>query len=197
VSIHVTLPKQPGLLRIDDIDAPTGATTVQAIEGYHTVVMGGTDLYDQASETVAGFGGDAAVAFKSQLSSLAVASAKASVKRSFAICPAHTECFGKTYYVQQTPGFITTEVFNYLPGYRELDASRTWKWSLSGDPTSAIQLVVTDTNGQVNASGTCGITLTLDGTRNYRFKGTWTATLTWQTSGFVADLFYDCLKAKA
>ena len=58
-------------------------------------------------------------------------------------------------------------------------------------------LVVTNDPGIVNASGTCNQTLTVDGSKTYRFKGTWTATLTWGSSGFVADLVYDCVTARA
>jgi len=197
VSIHVTLPKQPGFVFVDDVEAPADATTVQAIEGYHTVGMSGTDLYDQAANTVAGFDGDVQVSFDGKLNSLAVQSAQAAIKRVFATCPATGECLGKTYYVQPKPGYIVTEVFRGLPGYSELDASTSWKWSLSGDPTTGMKLVVTNDNGVVDASGTCGFTFTLDGRRNYRFKGTWTATLMWQTSGFVADLNWGCVQAKA
>ncbi len=197
VSIHVTLPKQPGFVFVDEVEAPTDASVVQAIEGYHTVRMGGTDLYDEASSTVAGFDGDVQVSFGGKLSSLALQSAQAAVKRVFATCPASGDCLGKTYYVQPKPGYIVTEVFQNLPGYRELDASTSWKWSLGGDPTAGMKLVVSNDKGVVNASGACSFTLTLDGRRNYRFKGTWSATLTWQTSGFVADMTWDCVQAKA
>src|SRR5439155_441954 len=58
VSIHFTMPKQPGVLRVDNMNAPPGATSVMAIEGYHTVSMGATDLYDEASVVIAAFDGD-------------------------------------------------------------------------------------------------------------------------------------------
>ena len=197
VSIHFTMPKQPGVLRVDNMNAPPGATSVMAIEGYHTVSMGATDLYDEASVVIAAFDGDVSTTFDGKLSSLAVASAKASVKRTFALCPAQGNCLGHTYYVPQKAGYISSVYWSKLPGYREIDAYKSWKWSLSGDPTTAMVLVVTNDPGIVNASGTCNQTLTVDGSKTYRFKGTWTATLTWGSSGFVSDLVYDCVTARA
>jgi hypothetical protein len=197
VTVHVTLPKQPGALRIDELDAPPAETGIQLIEGYHSVALGATDFYDPASQVVAGFDSDVSATFEGKLTSLAVASAKAAVNRSFVLCPSGSDCLGRTYYVHQKPGYITTEYWNNLPGYKEIDASNMWKWSLSGDPTAGIVLMVANEANIVNTSGSCGMTLTVDGSKKYRFKGTWTAKLTWTSSGFVADLIDDCIQAKA
>jgi hypothetical protein len=196
VSIRVTLPRQPGYLRVDDIDAPFNAAYVQAIEGYHTVSMGATDFYDGASQVVAGFDGSASATFDIKLSSLAVDSAKAAVQRTFAMCASNARCFNTTYYVTQKPGYTSYVYWTSLPGYGEIDAYTSWRWSLYGDPTSAMVLEVANDRGKVDASGSCGETLLVDDNRQYHFKGTWTSKLTWGSSGFISDLTYDCIQSK-
>ena len=54
----------------------------------------------------------------------------------------------------------------------------------ASDPTADMRLVVTDVTGQITASGTCAVTLTVDGSHTYKFKGTWTATFTWNGASF-------------
>jgi hypothetical protein len=39
--------------------------------------------------------------------------------------------------------------------------------------------------------------MTVDGSRKYYFKGTWTGTLTVSNGSFVADVLDDCIAAKA
>ena len=69
--------------------------------------------------------------------------------------------------------------------------------SLTSDPTKNMKLSVSADSGKVAASGTCAYTMTIDGSRKYNFKGTWTATLTMSSGTFGYDLVYDCQKSKA
>jgi hypothetical protein len=60
-----------------------------------------------------------------------------------------------------------------------------------------MKLVVPPESGKVNASGTCTVTVTFDGTSNYNLAGPWTAALTLDSGRFTADLASDCWASKA
>jgi hypothetical protein len=50
----------------------------------------------------------------------------------------------------------------------------------------------------MSAGGACGFTLTVDGSRKYNFKGSWTATITVSAGKFdYSTITGDCLKSKA
>jgi len=49
-TIQLSLPNQPGAISVDGLTLPQGATkSIEVIQGFHTVTMDGTDLYDKAS----------------------------------------------------------------------------------------------------------------------------------------------------
>jgi hypothetical protein len=60
-----------------------------------------------------------------------------------------------------------------------------------------MKLAVPTDAGKVNASGTCTVTVTFDGTSNYNLTGPWTATLTLDAGQFSADLSSNCWANKA
>ena len=70
-------------------------------------------------------------------------------------------------------------------------------FTINGDPTTGMKLVVMPQANKLTATGTCAATLTVDGSWTYSFTGTWSANLTWAGASFVAAVTYDCLQAKA
>ena len=196
--ITVTLPNQPGSIAVDGLTLPQGAIKdIQVIQGFHKVTMASTDFYDSASQDADTIDGGATVVFPSTISATATAAAKATIKKAFNACDAATNadkaCLGRTYTAANQPGFI---YYFSLPGYGEVDYTK-YVLSLTSDPTTNMKLVVGTDAGKVNASGTCAYTMTVDGTRKYYMKGTWTATLTMSGGTFGYNLIYFCLKAKA
>jgi hypothetical protein len=73
----------------------------------------------------------------------------------------------------------------------------TYRVTLVGDPTSDMKVVVPADAGKANASGTCAVTVTFDGTSNYNLAGPWTAALTLDAGRFTADLASNCWANKA
>ena len=195
VTIHITLPNQPGPIQVDGITPATSdVSTVEAVEGYHKVTMSANDFYDRTSQVVDGVDSRPTAEFAPAVSSGAVAMAAAAVKLTFPLCDpsANRGCLNHTY-------SATNDGRNYffdLPGYGQVFWT-TYRVTLVGDPTSDMKLVVPPESGKVNASGTCTVTVTFDGTRNYNLAGPWTATLTLDGGRFVADLASDCWATKA
>ncbi len=195
VTIHITLPNQPGPIQVDGITPPTSdVSTVQAVEGYHSVTMDANAFYDRTSRMVDGVDGAPAATFAPDVSSGAVAMAAAAVKLAFPNCDAsvYTGCLNHTY---DAPSDGRRYYFD-LPGYGQVFWS-TYRVTLVGDPTSDIKLVVPEDAGKANASGTCTVTVTFDGTSNYNLAGPWTATLTLDAGRFTADLASNCWANKA
>ena len=199
LSIHVTLPKQPGAIAVDGIPLPTDASSdIQVIQGFHKVTMAAGGLYDAASADADGIATAPSVAFAGKISATATAAAGAAVKKSFVTCTATvhqvgTQCLNHLYHSPNQPGFL---YFFNLPGYGQVYYT-TYEWALTSDPTKGMKLVVSADAGKVTASGVCGFTMTIDGSRTYRFKGTWHGTLTQSGATFGYDLIFDCLKSKA
>jgi hypothetical protein len=195
VTIHITLPNQPGPVEVDGITPATSdVTTIQAVEGYHSVTMNANAFYDSTSQVVDGVDGTTAATFAPAVSSGAIAMAAAAVKLAFPNCDAavYSGCLNHTY---SAPSDGRRYYFD-LPGYGQVFWS-TYKVTLVGDPTSDMKLVVPTDAGKVNASGTCTITVTFDGTSNYNLAGPWTATLTLATGQFAAELASNCWANKA
>ena len=68
-TIQLSLPNQPGSISVDGQTLPQGATkTLEVIQGYHTVTMDGTDLYDTVSAAADAIEGSATIAFPGTLS---------------------------------------------------------------------------------------------------------------------------------
>jgi hypothetical protein len=195
VAIHITLPNQPGPIQVDGISPATSdVSNIQVVEGYHSVTMNANAFYDRTSQLVDGVDGTPAATFASDVSSGAIAMAAAAVKLAFPNCDVSvsTGCLNHTY---NAPSGGRRYYFD-LPGYGQVFWS-TYKVTLVGDPTSDMKLVVPTDAGKVNASGTCTVTVTFDGTSNYNLAGPWTATLTLDNGQFTADLASNCWANKA
>jgi hypothetical protein len=192
----VTLPNQGGAVQIDGISVPASSvSSVQVIQGYHTVRMLSTDFYETASMPANAVEGNASVTFPTKLSSTAIAAAAASIKAAFG----NETCDVKKYY--NCPNHLYKVQAGYYdtlpaPG-GDIRANTSWSIAFTGDPTSSMTLVVTSVAGQVTGSGTCAMTLTVDGSKIYHFTGTWTATLTWANGDFGSDVLEDCDKTRA
>ena len=194
-TIHITLPNQPGPIQVDGITPATSdVSSVQAVDGYHRVTMRANDFYDRASQVVDGVDSPPTAEFALAVSSGAVALAAAAVKLAFPNCDAsvYTGCLNHTYRAANDG----RRYFFDLPGYGQVFWT-TYTVALVGDPTSDMRLVVPPDAGKVNASGTCTITVTFDGTSNYNLAGPWTATLTLDGGRFTADLASNCWASKA
>ena len=185
-SINLTLPNQPGRITVDGLALPQGAVKdIHVIQGVHTVAMDGTDLYDADSKDADAIDSSASLVFAGTISANATASIKAEIKKAFTFCDKATNarqvCLNRTYYAPNQAN--TIYFFSNLPGYGEVDYTR-YVWTLSGDPTKSMKLVVNADAGKLSASGPCGFTLTVNGSRKYVFKGNWTATLTFSYGTF-------------
>jgi len=193
-SITVTLPNQAGAVQIDGISV-SDPSSIAVIEGYHQVTMLNTDLYDETSQTPNAVDGTAAITFPSKMRAVAQAAAASAVKAAFGnvTCDAvkYGNCPNHAYTVQA--GF--SEVLAWPGG--DITANSSWSIAFTGDPTSGMTLVITKDAGKVTASGTCTMTLTVDGSRKYNFKGTWSGTLTWANGGFGSDITESCDSARA
>jgi hypothetical protein len=195
VTIHITLPNQPGLIQVDGIAPATpDVSTVEAVEGYHKVTMNANDFYDRASQVVDGVDSPLTVEFAPEVSSGAVALAAAAVKLALPACdPSVSDgCLNHTYSAPKDG----RRYYRALPGYGPVFYT-TYRVTLLGDPTSDMKLIVASEAGKAMASGTCTVMVTFDGTTNYNLAGPWTATLTLDSGQFVADLASDCWATKA
>jgi hypothetical protein len=194
-SITVTLPNQPGAVQVDGIDV-TSPSSISVIQGYHTVTMLNTPLYDEAYETANAVDGTAAVTFPSKIGAVAQADAVQAVKASFGniTCDAskYFNCPGHAYKVPATDSY---DVLQAAGG--NINAYSSWSIAFTGDPTTGMTLVITTETGKVTDNGTCAMKLTVDGNRTYNFKGTWTGTLTWSNGGFTSYLTEACDSTRA
>jgi len=196
VTIHITLPNQAGPIQVDGITPATSdVRSVQVVDGYHRVTMSANDFYDRTSQVVDAVDSPPNAEFiPAAISSGAVAMAAAAVKLAFPNCDAsvYRGCLNHTY---SAPNDGRMYYFD-LPGYGQVFWT-TYKVTPVGDPTADMKLVVPPESGKVNASGTCTVTVTFDGTSNYNLAGPWTATLTLDSGGFTADLASNCWANKA
>jgi hypothetical protein len=195
VTIHITLPNQPGSIEVDGISpAASDTTSIQTVQGYHQVAMVANFLYDSASQLVNGTDGDTATTFASGPSASAVSRARVAVNAAFKNCDStkYTGCMNHLY---SAPNDGRLWYF-VLPGYGNVYYT-TYQIALAGDPTDDMKLDVPTDAGKVNASGTCKATMTINGSKNYSLMGPWTGVLTWATSGFGANLESQCTTQKA
>lgn len=194
-TIHITLPNQAGQVQVDGITPATAdVSSIQAVDGYHLVTMSANDFYDRASQVVDAVDSSPTAEFAPEVSSGAMILAAAAIKLAFPNCDAaaYTGCLNHTYSAANDG----RKHFFDLPGYGQVFWT-TYRVTLVGDPTSDMKLVVPPDAGKVNASGTCTVTVTFDGTRNYNLAGPWTATLTWDSGRFTADVASSCWDNKA
>jgi hypothetical protein len=196
VTINVSLPNQPGVIWLDSMALPAGATptAIQAIEGYHSVTMIYTDFYDTASQTADGVDSSPTVSFPSKVNATFSAAAATSIKAAFVNCDAsvYSDCINHPY---QVPSGKYVG-FTGFPGYSEIDAYSTWAFAFTTDPTAGMTLTVTTEPGKLTASGQCALTMTVDGSKNYNFAGNWTGTVIFKSGTFTTNVNYNCTKVK-
>jgi hypothetical protein len=196
VTINVSLPNQPGVILLDSMDMPVGATptAIQAIEGYHSVTMIYNDFYDTLAQTADGVDSSPTVSFPSKVNSTFTAAAATSIKAALVSCDAsvYSDCINHPY---QAPSGKYVG-FTGFPGYSEIDAYSTWSFAFSSDPTAGMILTVTTEPGKLTASGQCALTMTVDGSKNYNFAGSWTGTVIFKNGTFTTSVNYNCTKVK-
>jgi hypothetical protein len=215
VTIGITVPFQAGPVEVDGLGLPTGVlqtsvvdfstlaqppsrvyASVQVMEGYHEVTLVGTDFYAETSLPADGLVGDSKVTFDNVLRPQVLADAASSVKSGFGnvACDAN-----RSYDCPNHMYSVPAGYYDILPAPGgDIQANSSWISRFSGDPTAGMTLVVTDRPGEVTASGKCAMTLTVDESSTYRFIGTWTGTLYWDTTaGFESDLTLNCDSRRA
>src|SRR5713226_6679089 len=195
VTIHISLPNQPGLVEVDGITpSASDVSFVQVVEGYHKMTMTATFAYDTTSQVVDTADGSRTANFAPSVSSTVAAEAGTAIRFAFTNCDAsqYTGCFGHTYSAPNDG----QRWFWSLPGYGQVFWT-TYRITLLGDPTSGMTLDVPTDAGTLHASGTCTVTYTIDGNKDYYLAGTWTAMLTWANSSFIALVVADCVEMKA
>jgi len=190
VTIQVTLPRQPGTIQVDGITSTSSdASTLQVAEGYHNVTMSSNFLYDATTQLVDGVDASPATTFAPSVSSSATAAIGTAVKTGFGVCDTskYPDCMNYTY--DAGPGYVWPWS---LPGYGTVEG-RTYRITFTADPTTSMKLIVSNTAGEVDAAGTCHVTMTFDGSRNYPLSGIWAAVVTWKNGAFTAAVNFDCL----
>ena len=191
-AITLTLPNQVGQVQVDGIGV--ASNTIQVIQGYHTVKMLATDIYDEASETANASDGGANVSFTSQVGQGAVKAASDSVNKAFA----NETCDASKYFDCPNHKYtVPAGYYDTLPAAGgDIRANSSWIIVFNGDPTTSMKLVVTTDVGKVTASGTCAMTLTVDGNRTYQFIGSWSGTLTFSSGSVGSDIVENCDSTK-
>lgn len=197
-TISVSLPNQPGVVQVDGVYVPSGSssTSIDVIGGYHQVTMVRTSFYDADTKVANAVDANPSITLEGKVSSGTIAAAATAIKVSFNNCDAskYDECPNHTYTAPNNPNYI---YYLTMPGYPEIDYS-SYVFTIDGDPTAGMKLIVMAEMDRVNANGTCGSTLTVDGSKKYAFTGTWSASLTWNGSAFgSANVTFDCAAAKA
>jgi hypothetical protein len=195
VTIQISLPNQPGPIEVDGITPTTSdATAIQAVEGYHNVTMDANAFYERTTQVVDGVDAPPVATFAPPVSYGATAMAAAAVKLAFPNCDPSMSpgCLNHNYNAPNDG----RKWYVDLPGYGHVNWT-TYRVTLVGDPTADMKLIVPADAGKVNASGTCTVTVTFDGTSNYNLTGPWTAALTLDAGQFSADVSTNCWANKA
>jgi len=196
VTVHIALPNQAGSIKLDGI-APSviSPNAIDTIEGFHSVTMSSTDFYDQVTHEVDGVNDpNPTAAFAGTMNAPSTALVAASIKRAFANCAVATykDCVGHTYSAPND-GYL---YYWNAPGYGKV-YFKTYSFAWTVDPTAGMLTSVKSQTGQIAASNTCKVTMTVNGTSKYTFKGTWTADLVYTNGAFSSDVDYDCWNARA
>jgi hypothetical protein len=192
-ALTVTLPNQAGAVQVDGIAAAT-PSSVQVIQGYHTVKMLSTDIYDEASEVANASDGSANVSFSSSVGASARSAAAAAINKAFA----NETCDASQYFDCPNHQYkVPAGYYDTLPAAGgDIRANSSWIIVFKGDPTTDMKLVVTTDTGKVTGSGTCAMTLTVDGSHVYQFIGSWTGTLVYSSAGVSSDILENCDSTK-
>lgn len=196
-TLHVTVPNQPGDVTVDDMLLPQSAIkSIEVIQGFHKITMGGTDLYDKTSKDADAIDGDVTVAFTNTISASGLALVRSTFKKEFLICNTkkYQTCLNHLYHSAGQAGYV---YYWSLAGYPNIYFT-TYTFTLTSDPTAGMKLVIAADGPKVSVSGTCRYTLTVDGGKKYYFKGPWKGVLD-VTGGIMS--YYDldirkCLDSK-
>src|SRR3984893_3101407 len=184
-TLNLTLPKQAGRGAAGGGAPPPAANTtvIQTIRGFHQVRMESSSIVDVASLQVDATAASANVELPGKLTDFALASAKTAVTNAFNNCDAakYEDCIGHTYTAPNN-NFI---YYLVLPGYGNVDYT-TYVYTLANDPTADMEVTIECDSAKGDATGSCALTLTVNGSRRYSWKGTYTAILTWATYRFSA-----------
>lgn len=197
-TITIKVPNQGGAVDVDGVNLPDNSGSAQVIQGFHTVTMAVSNFYAAHVLTADAVDSTSSVTFPSDLSASAQSAAVDSVKGAFN----NVTCDANKYFDCPNHAYkVPAGYYDVLPAAGgDIRANSSWSLAFEGDPTSAMKLVVSSTTGQVDASGTCGMKLTVDGSHVYHFTGTWSGTLTWSgnTNGnFSSDVTINCDDARA
>ena len=193
-SIGLKLPNQPGDLTLDGRSAPNdSATPLQVIPGFHRLTMARSLFWNEVSEQVNAVE-PVTVAITGTINDTARANALATVRNGTCdIKDPHLLCFDHTY-TAPNDGRI---YYMTLPGYGKVDF-RNYRGSLDGDFTADMKLIVSAEPNKATATGSCVMTLTVNGSRKYRLKGVWHSDLTWRNGAFDTPVvLFNCLNQRA
>ncbi len=193
--ITLTVPNQGGSVQVDGLSLPANAKKIEAIQGFHSVAMQATDFYSANTQVADGVDGSPIVAFPTDLNSSAKAAAAASIKAAFG----NVTCDASKYFDCPNHRYtVKAGYYDILPAPGgDIRANSWWSLAFAGDPTTSMKLTVSTTSGTVDASGICGLTMTVDGKSTYNFVGVWTGTLTWTGGAFNSDVSVNCDVSRA
>ena len=189
------LPNPGGGLQVDGLSLSANSKKAEAIQGFHSVTMQATDFYSANTQIADGVDGSPTVAFPTDLNSTAKAAAAASIKAAFG----NVTCDVTKYFDCPNHRYtVRAGYYDVLPAAGgDIRANSSWSLAFVGDPTTNMKLTVPTDIGKVDASGTCAMKLTVDGTKTYNFAGAWTGTLTWTAGAFNSDVIINCDTSRA
>ena len=189
-TITLNLPNQGGGVQVDGLSLPAASKKAEAIQGFHSLTMQATDFYAANTQVADGIDTTPTVAFPTDLSSAAKAAATESIKAAFG----NVTCDVSKYFDCPNHRYnVPAGYYDVLPAAGgDIRANSWWSLAFVGDPTASMKLIVTTDSGKIDASGICGMTLTVDGSKKYNFGGAWTGTLTWSGGAFDSDVTINC-----
>ena len=189
-TITVNVPNQGGRVQVDGLSLAASSKKAEAIQGFHSVTMQGTDFYSANTQIADGIDPSPTVAFPTDLSSSAKAAAAESIKAAFG----NVTCDVKNYFDCPNHRYTVPAGYYYtLPAAGgDIRANSWWSLAFVGDPTTNMKLGVSTDSGKIDAGGTCAMKMTVDGNKTYNFVGVWTGTLTWTKGAFDSDVSLDC-----
>src|SRR5712692_8847828 len=170
-TITLTVPNQGGSVQVDGLSLTANSRKTEAIQGFHSATMQATDFYSANTQVADGVDSSPIVAFPTDLSSSAKAAAADAVKAAFG----NVTCDVTKYFDCPNHRYAVPAGHYYgLPfAGGDIRANSWWSLAFVGDPTANMTLTVSTDSGKVDASGTCGMKLTVDGSKTYNFVGVW------------------------
>jgi hypothetical protein len=198
VTIGVKLPNQAGQIGLDGVLLPPGSGTngIQAIQGFHSLNMYASFLYDSSTQVVDAVDTAPTATFPTNLSTAAAKAVHDAVNKAFGNCDAakYNTCFGHAY---GTPNNDPYTIWSWpVPGHGYVEYT-SYYYAVAGDPAATMTLVVGTDPGKLTASGPCAGTLTINGNKDYSLKGDFTATLTINSGTVTANVILNCVRDPA